>query len=287
LFFPDLALARRLEFHEAWSGSEHARTQAQLYPETNAVARPIGRGYIVFGGKKSPLSQVCGWGLSGPVLATDLDMIEAFYSNRELRPRIRVCPFADPSLLHLLGERGYVIRDYMNVYARHVKDRRVEDRRVDSRQVDPRQGEALVGEPPSVPGLSIQVATPDEARLWFEHEGSGGDWTEPDGLAFMTIRCTLKSDTQLFLAWLNGQPVGGGALETHDGVAALMAAGTLPAYRTRGIHTALLRARLAAAAAAGCDLAMVHTRPGAVSQRNVLRAGFQLVYTVNTMLSLS
>ena len=104
-------------------------------------------------------------------------------------------------------------------------------------------------------------------------------------MAFMTIRCTLKSDTRLFLAWLNGQPVGGGALEIHAGVAALLAAETLPAFRKRGIHTALMYARLAAAADAGCDLAMVHTRPGAASQRNVLRAGFQLVYTVDTMVS--
>ena len=34
VLFPDFALARRLEFHEAWSSSEHARTQARLYPET-------------------------------------------------------------------------------------------------------------------------------------------------------------------------------------------------------------------------------------------------------------
>ena len=95
-----------------------------------------------------------------------------------------------------------------------------------------------------MPGLSIRIATPDEARRWFEREGAGGDWAEPHGLAFMTIRCTLKSDTRLFVAWLDGQPVGAGALETHDGVAALMAAGTLPAYRKRGIHTALLHARL-------------------------------------------
>ena len=41
MLFPDLALARRLEFHEAWSSSEHVRMQAQLYPETHAVARPL------------------------------------------------------------------------------------------------------------------------------------------------------------------------------------------------------------------------------------------------------
>lgn len=263
MYFPDLALAQRLEFHEAWSSSEHARTQAHLYPETHATVQPMGKGCAVYGGKKSPLSQVYGWGLSGPVVAPDLDRIEAFYNNRELKPRIRVCPFADPSLLHLLGERGYTVRDYMNVYAYQLT--------------------LVDGNPSSAFDLSIKIATPDETRLWFELEGAAGDWTEPNGLDFMTIRCTLKSDTQLFLAWLDGQPVGGGALETHDGVAALMAAGTLPAYRNRGIHTALLHARLDAAAKAGCDLAMVHTRPGAASQRNVLRAGFQLVYTVNTL----
>ena len=149
------------------------------------------------------------------------------------------------------------------------------------------QIDALDDELPSIPDLSIQVATLEEARPWFEQDGAGGDWAEPDGLAFMLIRCTLKPETRLFLAWRNRRPVSGGALEIHNGVAALMAAGTQPAFRNQGIHTALLRARLMAAVEAGCDLAMVHTRPGAVSQRNVLRAGFQLVYTVDMMMSSS
>jgi hypothetical protein len=37
-------------------------------------------------------------------------------------------------------------------------------------------------------------------------------------------------------------------------------------------------ARLAEARAAGCDLAVVTTRPGSPSQRNVQRAGFHLLY---------
>jgi GNAT superfamily N-acetyltransferase len=266
VLFPDLALARRLEFHEAWSSAEHARTQARLYPETGALSQPLNEGRLVFCGK-SPLSQVIGWGLSGPVLATDLDRIETFYTSRDLRPRVRVCPLADPSLLQLLGERRYILQGQMNVYARRI--------------------DALEDGSPSLPGVSIQIATPEKAGLWFELDGAGGDWAEPDGLAFMLIRCTLKAETRLFLALRDGQPVGGGALETHHGVAALMAAGTLPAFRNQGIHTALLRARLVAAVKAGCDLAMVHTRPGAASQRNVLRAGFQLVYTVDTMVSTS
>lgn len=267
VLFPDIALAQRLEFHEAWSSGEHARTQARLYPETGAVSLPVGDGCLVFCGKKSPLNQVYGWGLSGPVLPAELEMIETFYRSRGLRPRVRVCPLADPSLFQVLGERRYIVEDHMNVYARRVDN--------------------LDDEPPSVSGLRIETASPDNAKRWFELNGAGGDWAEPDGLAFMLVRATLKSDTQLFLAWLNGQPVGGGALEVHHGVAALMASETLSGYRNQGIHTALLHARLAAGARAGCELAMIHTRPATASQRNVLRAGFQLVYNVETMMASS
>jgi GNAT superfamily N-acetyltransferase len=259
MFFPDLALTRRLESHESWSSVGHTRIQAQLYPQTGAASQPIADGYAVFCGQKSPLNQVYGLGLSGPVNASDLDAMETFYRNRDRKVRVRVSPLADPSLLGLLRERGYSIEDFMNVYVRQV--------------------ETLDRQPPTAHGLKIKVATSVEARDWFEQMGAGGDWAEPDGISFMLIRCTLKPGTRLFLAWRDGQPVGGGALEIHEGMAALMAAETLPAFRHQGIHTALLHARLAAAVEAGCDLAMVHTRPGAVSQGNILRSGFQLAYT--------
>lgn len=259
MIFPDLALAQRLERHDVWSNAEHARTQAQLYPETAAISQPVGDGIVVFCGERSPNSGLYGLGLLQPVSVTDLDAAEAFFHSRDVRMKMQVCPFADRSLSHLLGERGYTIQDYMNVYAW--------------------QAGTLNDESPSLPGLSIRTATTDETRVWFEQSGADGDWAQPDGIAFMTIRCTLKSDTHLFLAWLDGQPVSGGALEIHDGVAALIAGGTLPAFRNQGIHAALLRARLEAAMEAGCDLALVHSRPGTISQRNILRAGFQLMYT--------
>jgi GNAT superfamily N-acetyltransferase len=54
---------------------------------------------------------------------------------------------------------------------------------------------------------------------------------------------------------------------------------TAPAHRRRGVQTALLSARLADAAAAGCDIAVVTTQPGSKSQQNVQRRGFDLLYT--------
>ena len=63
-------------------------------------------------------------------------------------------------------------------------------------------------------------------------------------------------------------------------MAALIADATLPAFRRQSAQIALLHARLSAARNAGRDLGMVRTRPGAASQRNVLRAGFQVADTV-------
>jgi hypothetical protein len=45
------------------------------------------------------------------------------------------------------------------------------------------------------------------------------------------------------------------------------------------VQTALLSARLADAAAAGCDVAVIITQPGSKSQQNAQRQGFDLLYT--------
>jgi GNAT superfamily N-acetyltransferase len=45
-----------------------------------------------------------------------------------------------------------------------------------------------------------------------------------------------------------------------DGVAQLTGAATEPAHRRRGVRSALLSARLADAAAAGCDVAVIATQ---------------------------
>lgn len=262
-----IGLARRLEAHEAWSAAAHASTQARLHPQMGAEVLSIAGAHAVYNGR-SPLTRVYGLGMTAPVTKDDLDRIEAFFAVHGFPSRIRVCPHADSSLLTQLAARGYTLASFMNVYVEGIGVMPEIDPAVDvARDTD----------------LQIAEATREEARWWFERQGAGGDWAEPDGIAFMLVRCVLKPGARLFLAWADDGPVAGGALEMHDGVAALYAAETLPAYRRRGIHTALMRTRLAAAAEAGCDIAMVHTLPGAASARNVLRAGFGLQYTVARM----
>ena len=64
-----------------------------------------------------------------------------------------------------------------------------------------------------------------------------------------------------------------------EGLAQFAGAATAPAHRRRGVQTALLSARLAHAAAVGCDIAVITTVPGSKSQQNAQRQGFDLLYT--------
>ncbi|GAA4988345.1 hypothetical protein GCM10025734_13900 [Kitasatospora paranensis] len=82
-----------------------------------------------------------------------------------------------------------------------------------------------------------------------------------------------------YVALLDGVIVGGAGLRMAEGVAQFTGAATAPDHRRRGVQTALLSTRLADAAAAGCDIAVVTTQPGSTSQQNAQRRGFDLLYT--------
>jgi GNAT superfamily N-acetyltransferase len=82
-----------------------------------------------------------------------------------------------------------------------------------------------------------------------------------------------------YAALRDGGIVGGATMRISEGVAQLTGAATVPAHRRRGVQTALLSARLADAAAAGCDVAVITTQPGSTSQQNAQRQGFDLLYT--------
>jgi len=86
-----------------------------------------------------------------------------------------------------------------------------------------------------------------------------------------------------YVARVDGEAQGCGAMVIEDGVAELGIGATLEAARGRGCQTALLRQRVIDAAAAGCHTLLVETgervpdRPSA-SYRNILKAGFEEAY---------
>jgi GNAT superfamily N-acetyltransferase len=200
-------------------------------------------------------------GLHGPVNAADLDRLEAFYFGRREPCRVFVCPMADPSLVEGLGRRGYRLSGFENFFAMPL----VPD----------------ATEPPPGPGIEIRPAVPDEADLYASvvapnfagPEGLTDDLSELVASMFGMGHCSA------FLAYVDGHPAGGGTVLIHRGVALIAGAATLPAYRNRGVHTALHRARLALARRSDCDLAAQGAQPGSTSQRNAERRGLRVAYT--------
>jgi len=86
-----------------------------------------------------------------------------------------------------------------------------------------------------------------------------------------------------YVARVDGEAQGCGAMVIEDGIAELGIGATLEAARGRGCQTALLRRRIVDAAEAGCHTLLVETgervpdRPSA-SYRNILKAGFDEAY---------
>ena len=88
-----------------------------------------------------------------------------------------------------------------------------------------------------------------------------------------------ESNSSLFLAELEKQPVAARAMTIAGDVALLAGASTIPAARRQGAQLALLEERLRYAATQGCSVGMMVTLPGSGSQRNAERHGFRIAYT--------
>ena len=261
MLLADLSLARRVEAGEAVVGFESAQSLARIYPESGALALLVAGGCAAYVGAGSPFNQATGVGMNGPVTEAEFDGLESFYRSRGSAVRIMLCPLADPSLVQLLGCRGYRLAEMENVLVRSI------------------QGDEPV--PPPAAKVSVCRAPPAEAKLWASIIGEGFFGTaEPEPQLMQLVLAGFNTlNASCFFGCLDGKPVGAAVVHAHDGVAMLNGAATLQPFRGRGVHTALHHARLSFAAAAGCELARVVTQPGSASQRNAERQGFGFVYT--------
>lgn len=259
--FVDQRLAHRLELTDAHSGVAFARAHADIFPESGATAEAFAGGWATFAGVDSPMTQAFALGLSGPVEEEEIVRMEDFFHSRGAATMVELCPYADLSIVDLFRKRGYSLIELSNVLAR---------------QLTPEDAQF------SCDGaLRIRHPEAHEARLWAETVARGfiTEGELPQSLIDLMITSLHSAAGAFFLAEIDGQAAGGGMLAMRDGVASLGGASTLPAFRNRGVQTALLRARLAFAARQGCEIVMVTTLPGTTSQRNVERQGCRVVYT--------
>ena len=151
-------------------------------------------------------------------------------------------------------------------------------------------GIARADEPPLPAGVEIRSWGADTADAFAELWADGFEIAGPDRAAALAIRTgwfTLP-ENHLYVAYADGAPAAMAALYVRDGVGHLNVGATLPAFRGRGLHLALVRRRVAEAARAGCELVIGDTGGFATtSQNNMERAGMRIAYTRVTMVDLA
>lgn len=133
-----------------------------------------------------------------------------------------------------------------------------------------------------VPGrtdLPVRPLGVDDVPGWARIIREAFGMTDPD-LTPMLRGAVEDPVAQVFGAFDGDLLVGAGALYVVDGVGSLNTGGTLPSHRRRGVQSALLAARAAAAADSGCRLLTAETggSDDDPSARNLVRAGFVRAY---------
>jgi GNAT superfamily N-acetyltransferase len=255
-----LELAREIELAEAEAAVGCAERLKSAHGDGAGAVASVGGGYAIYCGANSPVTQAVGLGLSGAVGKDEFDRLEDFYFGRKEPVRVETCPMADGSLIELYRERGYYVSEFSNVMVRPVE-------------------KAAAGDLP--PGIEIQRAAEGEIDLWTLTVSQGFAEHYPVTQELLDIMRMFAEgkNTECYFARVGGKIAGGGTVALRGRIAGLFGASTLPAFRNRGVQTALLKARMRRAAEQGCELAMSIALPGSASQRNITRRGFQTLYT--------
>jgi ribosomal protein S18 acetylase RimI-like enzyme len=267
LLFADLALAARIDAAEMRLAADIATAAAQLRPASRAVVLPVAGGQAVYAGPRSPANKVIGLGFGHRLDQDALDTIEAAWRERGEPVRFEVATLADASIPALLTRRGYILQGFENVLGRAIDDTGAGEsgvcviERLEADDQGPYVGVLVEG----FAHPDVGSAPPEEYSR--------------DVLDAVFSDMMRTKGFRRYLARVHGEPAGAAGMRLDHGLAQLCGAATRPAFRRRGIQSALFGRRVRDAHEAGCDLAVVTTEPGSKSQANATAQGFVLLYT--------
>lgn len=270
MLFASTELVARIEAAECGLLRESAEAVSASRPEVPVLNRDVAGGIATWAGPESPLNKVAGLGFGGPVDEATMAAVEGAFAERGSPVQVELATLADPAVGEMLTGRGYRLVAFENVLGRALP-------------VPPSEAVAPPGP------VRVDRSDEDGFSTWLDAMVTGFLHPDGDGIPphqtfpretlerVMGDLARAESFVQ-YIAHIRGETAGGANMRIDRGVAQLAGAATLPAHRRRGVQAALLARRLADAAEAGCDVAVVTTQPGSASQRNAQRKGFELLY---------
>lgn len=266
--FCDVALAARIERAEAQFMAECSRASRRRRGDAQGFVMPVAGGTAVFAEADSPFNKVVGLGFDGVPGAAEMDEVERSFAACGAPVQVELPHLAAQEVGTFLTGRGYRLVSFENVLGHALADG---------------------SEPVVPPGIEVGRSGEEELEDWLDvvvraslHPDAQGVPSHeefPRHILENAERDAAAAGVLRYSALREGVLAGGAGLRTAEGVAQMTGAGTAPEHRLRGVQTALTSARLADAAAAGCDIAVVTTQPASRSQQNVQRQGFDLLYT--------
>jgi len=233
--------------------------------ETAAEAIAIAGGSVGRGTPGTPENHAVGLGMAGPVSPQDFRRAVAFMEEVGAEPRFEVCPFADASMMELIGASGFRPVDADMVFFRELTGR------VTAEGADAGIRVAVI-DPADDALLEAQVRTVIRGFM------KPGD-AFPEAMVPVAKRWGKHPRTVTVGAWLNGELVGGGSMDVCGEVAALFGASVVEHARRKGVQQSMLAARISLGYERGARIASIGSRPGGGTERNVRRMGFQVAYT--------
>ncbi len=265
--FCDFPLAERIERAEARRMAE-ATEKARKRPGSAAFVLPVAGGVATFAEAGSPLNKVAGLGFGRVPDAETLAGVEKAFAAVGSPVQVELAHLVDPGIGAALTARGYRLESFENVLGRDLRG----------------AADRVLPE-----GVEIRPSGDDDFAAWLDAATDGfghpddqdppSDHQFPREVLTRAMRDLSEGNVRRYVALCDGVVAGVASMCVVDGLAQFTGAATRPGYRRRGVQTALLSARLADAAGAGCDLAVVTTQPASRSQHNAQRQGFELLYT--------
>ncbi len=270
------ALAQKLESMHGWCIAQYAASLMRMRPSVGAAILPVAGGIAIYTGP-SPFSFTVGAGMAGPVSVEEIDAIEDFFRLRQHSVRVDITPFTHPGLLETLLSRGYRRSEFTSVLVLDLGalpgGRPGTD---DARRSSPDARGSAAPE-----RTVVRWAGLEECNRWIEVIAHCFfvDDPGPERRANMAALFHVPGSLNTFTS-VGNEVVGvaGGMIHPDGDLVALFGSATLPRFRRRGIHHAMLDFRLNHARSQGCKLALITATPGSTSERNLMRYGFVECY---------
>ena len=240
------------------AGLEHMlRSARRQFPEILPDGVQIGGGIAIYAGIDSPLSEATGIGVDTRAGEAEADELTRYYEERDMPPRVRVSPLADPKFVRALIARGYKPLEYENML---VADLIALDAQRDMR-----------------------VEKANDLESWSRASAEAFAKREPTAKEVQVARliCTVP-ETIAVEVRESGSIVATACLSVEGPIASFFAASTHSSMRGRGLHRAVVADRMARATQLGAKIGRVTAAPASSSEQNFRRAGFVPLYTRTT-----